>query len=129
MHETYLNGGTAGLHRKMVLLEEERFGTTMTVGLSKLNELNLSAETASGEQLFLDIAKLYDTFGTPRDLIRVFLEEKGIEFGEDEYNERFDAALQALQQQSDVSHTTRKSQISPLYASVLEKDARNKFHG
>ncbi len=114
---------------KMVRLEEERFGTTVTVGLAKLSDLKLSAETATGEQLFLDIAKLYDTFGTPRDLIRVFLEEKGIEFSEEQYNERFDAALQALQQQSDVGHTTRKSQVSPVYASVLEKVGSNKFHG
>ncbi|MEO7673374.1 MAG: alanine--tRNA ligase [Pyrinomonadaceae bacterium] len=114
---------------KMVRLEEERFGRTVTAGLSKLNDLKLSADKATGEQLFLDIAKLYDTFGTPRDLIRVFLEEKGIEFGEDEYNERFDAALQALQQQSDVGQTTRKSQVSPVYASVLEKVGANKFHG
>ncbi len=114
---------------KMVRLEEERFGATVTVGLSKLNDLNFSAATATGEQLFLDIAKLYDTFGTPRDLIRVFLEEKGIEIAEDEYNERFDAALQKLQQQSDVGHTSRKSQVSPVYAEILEKVGANKFHG
>jgi len=112
---------------KMVRMEEERFGNTMTVGLSHLNELDLN--DTKGDKLFPSIAKLYDTFGTPRDLIRVYLEEKGIEFAEDEYNERFDAALQELQSQGNIGHTERKSQISPVYAAVLEKVGANRFHG
>ncbi|MGH9820741.1 MAG: alanine--tRNA ligase-related protein, partial [Pyrinomonadaceae bacterium] len=113
---------------KMVRIEEERFGNTVTVGLGKLNELRIS-EGDGSDKLFLDIAKLYDTFGTPRDLIRVFLEEKGIEFGEDEYDQKFDHALQELQQQSDVGHTTRRSQVSPVYKEVLKKVGPNRFHG
>ena len=114
---------------KMVRIEEERFGNTVTVGLTKLNELGLGPNTPKNDDLFLSIAKLYDTFGTPRDLIRVYLEEKCLEFAEDEYDERFDAALQVLQQQSDVGHTTRKSQISPVYAELLGKVGANKFQG
>ena len=114
---------------KMVRVEEERFGNTVTVGLAKLNELDISASSAKDDELFLSIGKLYDTFGTPRDLIRVFLEEKGLEFDEDDFNERFDNALQELQKQGDVGHTTRKSQPSPLYAEILEKVSANKFLG
>src|SRR6478672_357183 len=99
---------------KMVRLEEERFSNTLTVGLGKLEDLDLSDKNA----LFTDIARLYDTFGTPRDLIRVFLEEKGVEFSEDEYNRKFDAALQELQKQSGVGHTERKAQISPVFAEI-----------
>src|SRR5215212_11317874 len=40
---------------KMVRLEEERFGNTLTVGLKKLEELDLTSDT-----LFADVAKLYD---------------------------------------------------------------------
>jgi alanyl-tRNA synthetase len=112
---------------KMVRLEEERFGNTMTVGLAKLNELDLSG--SEDPDLFLTVAKLYDTYGTPRDLIRVFLEEKGIVFEEDEFNEKFDVALQDLQKQSGIGQTERKSQISPIYAEVLEKVGTNRFHG
>src|SRR5437868_1870825 len=90
---------------KMVRVEEERFGNTVTVGLAKLNDLSISPNTAQGDDLFLSIGKLYDTFGTPRDLIRVFLEEKGIEFDEDDFNHRFDTALQELQSQGEVGHT------------------------
>ncbi|MBK7391861.1 MAG: alanine--tRNA ligase [Chloracidobacterium sp.] len=114
---------------KMVRVEEERFGNTVTVGLGKLNELGISASTPKDDDLFLSIGKLYDTFGTPRDLIRVYLEEKGLEFEEDDFNDRFDTALQELQSQGDVGKTERKSQPSPVYAEVLNKVGSNKFHG
>lgn len=113
---------------KMVRLEEERFGNTVTVGLGKLGELSISEDTPT-DDLFVQVAKLYDTFGTPRDLIRVFLEEKGIEFEEEDYNGRFDNALQELQKSSGIGQTQRKSEISPLYAEVLSKVGANKFHG
>jgi alanyl-tRNA synthetase len=114
---------------KMVRLEEERFGNTLTVGLGRLNELNIGADAAKDDELFLSIAKLYDTFGTPRDLTRVFLEEKGVEFEEDDFNTRFDAALQELQKQSAVGRTERKGEPSPVYTEVLEKVGTNTFRG
>lgn len=114
---------------KMVRIEEERFGNTVTVGLGKLNELDLSKDRGDDPQLFLDIAKLYDTFGTPRDLIRVYLEEKGIDLGEDEYDKKFDAALKQLQQQGAIGKTQRKETIDPIYASVLESTGASKFRG
>jgi alanyl-tRNA synthetase len=109
---------------KMVRLEEERFGATLTVGLKKLDELDLKSDS-----LFTDIAKLYDTYGTPRDLTRVYLEEKGVTFEEDDFNSRFDEALQAAQKQSGIGQTERKSQISPMYAELSEKIGTSKFHG
>jgi len=114
---------------KMVQLEEERFGNTVTTGLAKLGELDLRSLISDENRLFNEIAKLYDTFGTPRDLIRVYLEENGKVFEEVEYNDQFDAALQALQQQSGIGKTERKSEISPVYAALLEKTGANAFHG
>src|SRR5436190_2768005 len=114
---------------KMVRLEEERFGNTVTIGLAKLGELDLRSLISDENRLFSEIAKLYDTFGTPRDLIRVFLEENAKVFEEDEYNERFDAALQALQQQSGIGKTERKSDVSSVYAALLEQTGANAFHG
>ncbi len=114
---------------KMVRVEEERFGNTVTVGLGKLNELGISASTPKDDDLFLSIGKLYDTFGTPRDLIRLYLEEKGLEFEEDDFNKRFDVALQELQSLGEVGKTERKSQPSPIYAEILERVGANKFHG
>lgn len=113
---------------KMVRLEEERFGNTVTVGLGKLSELQIDKNTPTDE-LFTQVAKLYDTFGTPKDLIRVFLEEKGIEFEENDYNERFENALQDLQKRSGIGHTERKSEINPMYAVIAEAVGTIKFHG
>ncbi len=114
---------------KMVRLEEDRFGNTVTVGLGKLNELGISSSTPTDDDLFVSLGKLYDTFGTPRDLIRVYLDEKGLAFAEEDFNERFDNALQALQQQSGIGKTERKSAVSPVYAEVLENVGANTFHG
>lgn len=111
---------------KMVRLEEERFGNTMTVGLGKLNDLKIAADDPG---LLGELAKLYDTYGTPKDLIRVFLEEKGIAFEEDDYDTRFDAALQELQKQGNVGKTERKSAVSPIYAEVVGRVGWNQFHG
>jgi len=130
MHAAFPELGVQrGFIGKMVRLEEERFGNTMTVGLGKLGELSITPETQPNDELFLGIAKLYDTYGTPRDLIRVFLEEKGLAVEEDDYNERFDAALQELQKQSGIGQTQRKSEISPIYAEMLERVGANKFRG
>src|SRR5687768_542847 len=80
---------------KMVRLEEERFGSTLTVGLNKLDEVFAASKGAMPE--YKTLARLYDTFGTPRDLIRVGLEERGFIVDEEEFNRSFDAALQELQ--------------------------------
>ena len=74
MHEAYPE---LEVHRdfidQMVRLEEERFRSTMTVGLQKLEEL--FAKSGTGKQpSYVELARLYDTFGTPRDLIRVSME-------------------------------------------------------
>lgn len=114
---------------KMVRLEEERFANTVTVGLGKLNELGITPDSAKDEALFASVGKLYDTFGTPKDLIRVYLEEKGLEFEEDDFNTRFDAALAELQKQAGIGQTQRKSTVSPVYADVLAKVGNNEFHG
>ncbi len=92
------------------------------------NKVIEEAEIVAG-QFLKQLAQLYDTFGTPRDLIRVFLEEKKIKFDEDDFNRRFDAALQELQKQSGIGQTQRKSEISPLYAEVFGKVGSNVFRG
>jgi len=110
---------------KMVRLEEERFGNTMTVGLQKLDELF----SRKAEADFVEFAKLYDTFGTPRDLTRVKLEERGIHIEEEEFNDKFDAAIQELQQQSGIGKTQRAEKINPIYQEVLDKVGASVFHG
>jgi len=60
---------------KMVQIEEERFGNTLTVGLKKLDEL-LSRSDISAHISIKDLAKLYDTFGLTIDLMFVVLNSR-----------------------------------------------------
>lgn len=188
---------------KMVRLEEERFGATMTVGLKKLDEeiskyfndfhdrefnitlkntsvnpivaaqiaeLSLSLyekgtwedfknlikslkngsyekdvspetksfffnvfENVSNPQnirnLIAELAKLYDTFGTPKDLIRLILEEYGFEFSEDEFSEIIEASLADLQKQSEIGKTKQADKINPIYTALERTSVRSNFHG
>ncbi len=109
--------------QKMVRLEEDRFRSTLTVGLNKLDELFASTKGAMPE--YKALARLYDTFGTPRDLIRVSLEERGFVIEEDEFNRLFDAALQDLQQTTVTTKHEARAQINPVY----EKLPRSVFKG
>src|SRR5207244_3508128 len=63
---------------KMVRLEEERFGSTLTVGLQKLDKLiESSRDRDSGKVMVptLELTRLYDTFGTPIDLMYLILSQ------------------------------------------------------
>ena len=103
---------------KMVRLEEDRFRSTLTVGLNKLDELFASTKGAMPE--YKAMARLYDTFGTPRDLIRVGLEERGFVVEEDEFNRSFDAALQELQQATATTKHEARAQINPVYEKITQ---------
>ncbi|HEX2268362.1 MAG TPA: alanine--tRNA ligase [Pyrinomonadaceae bacterium] len=108
---------------KMVRLEEDRFRSTLTVGLNKLDDLFASTKGAMPE--YKALARLYDTFGTPRDLIRVGLEERGFVVDEEEFNRAFDAALQELQQATVTTKHEARAQINPVY----EKLPKSVFKG
>ncbi|MEK6334268.1 MAG: alanine--tRNA ligase [Acidobacteriota bacterium] len=95
---------------KMVKLEEERFGSTLTVGLARLDEL-FGKAPKDGMIPMVELARAYDTFGVPRDLIRISLIERGQVFAQDEvtFNEAFDDALRQLQggESSDARSPTK----------------------
>ena len=113
--------------RKMVSLEEDRFRSTLTVGLNKLDEVFAATKGAMPE--YKTLARLYDTFGTPRDLIRVGLEERGFLLAEDEFNDAFDAALQELQQTTGTEKGETKAKLNPVYASLADRFAKPVFKG
>ena len=64
---------------KVVVLEEERFNTTIDAGLGILSSL-ISELKEKGEKIISgeDAFKLYDTFGFPVDLTREIAEEAGL---------------------------------------------------
>jgi alanyl-tRNA synthetase len=128
MHEAYpeLEVQRAFIE-KMVKLEEERFGATLTVGLSKLDELFASTHGAKPE--YKASARLYDTFGTPRDLIRVGWEERGFSVDEDQFNQSFDQALQDLQQTGVAGKVEGKAKTGAAYADAADRLGRSQFRG
>ena len=111
----------------MVGLEEERFSTTLTVGLNKLDELFSTTGTAMPE--FSQLARLYDTFGIPRDLIRVALEERSFDITEEQFNQQFDDAVRQLQLAGSANPgTTATKTINAVYSEVAEA-GRSQFRG
>jgi len=113
--------------QKMVRMEEDRFRSTLTVGLNKLDEVFSASKGAMPE--YKTLARLYDTFGTPRDLIRVGLEERGFAIDEDEFNRAFDAALQDLQQTATTDKGETKAKANPVYANLAGRLSRSIFKG
>ncbi|HEV2707644.1 MAG TPA: alanine--tRNA ligase [Pyrinomonadaceae bacterium] len=114
---------------RMVKLEEQRFGSTLTTGLQKLDAL--FASTLEGQfPDWKELARLYDTFGTPRDLIRVSLEERGLTtFDEETFNERFDTALREIQRASVREQTTAQTKTKPVYAQISQRVGQSEFTG
>src|SRR5215207_925095 len=133
---------------RMVKLEEQRFGSTLSVGLQRFDDLIKKTEGASAPGM-KDLTRLYDTFGLPRDLIRVGIEDhlirrRGAEGGEplplpdyvvddrideDEFNASFDAALVELQQAGAGEKAEGKAKAKPVYANVAGRVGRSEFKG
>jgi alanyl-tRNA synthetase len=114
---------------RMVKLEEERFGTTLTMGLQKLDAL--FATIPEGEMPdYSELARLYDTFGTPRDLIRVGMEERGFKLDEETYNQEFDRALRDIQSTGAKEHSTARTvKTNPVYSRIAESAGPSEFTG
>jgi alanyl-tRNA synthetase len=113
---------------RMVKLEESRFASTLTIGLQKLDALFGQTQPGAYPD-WKDLAKLYDTYGTPRDLIRVALADRGLTaFAEETFNSRFDLALRELQQAGtrNVEVTKKAKEV---YARLAERVDKTDFTG
>ncbi len=81
-HYSYLGQKKAHIE-EMILLEEERFFTTIEAGIDLFNkELAGTDGVFSGEVAF----KLYDTYGFPLDLTQDMLREKGLGLDTDTFD-------------------------------------------
>jgi alanyl-tRNA synthetase len=139
---------------KMVRLEEERFSTTMTVGLKKLDELIKSCRennTDNAEIPTLELAKLYDTYGTPIDLMFVILNQGShkllhkaeydedfqlphkVEVGglpEEDFRNGIEKLVGELQQQKAQAHGSENKQAKPAYVALQRRnDTKTEFKG
>jgi len=107
--------------------EEQRFSRILTVGEPRLAELFERYSPAAPPML--ELARNYDTYGVPRDLIRVVLGQHGTDVTEDEFNERFDAALRELQQQTAPAVIEGDRRAREIYAMVAARLPRTEFRG
>ncbi len=137
---------------KMVRLEEQRFGTTLTVGLKKLSELIESSQQKSGRIRAIELARLYDTFGTPIDLMYVVLLQgdyliatgdepiggiisrivtvESKKLSEEEFRGVIEEQLKELQQQKVSAHAHDNKQAKSAYIALQRRnDTKTEFKG
>jgi alanyl-tRNA synthetase len=129
---------------KMVQLEETRFVNTLTVGLKKLDEL--TEEFGGVNYPVNELARLKDTFGTPIDLMYVYLNEDAErtlsyeketetrtlqikDLTGDEFNDYIEAAVQELQKTSEIGKTRQAEKINPIYAELQNAGVKSNFRG
>jgi alanyl-tRNA synthetase len=141
-----------GFIEKMVRFEEERFGATLTVGLKKLDELIASSLNEERGQVIVklkELAKLYDTFGTPIDLMYVILSQGNHRFwrkwvgsdntfssesfraiSEEEFRGEIEEELKELQQSGTEKQTAEHKKAKPVYVALSRRtDTRSEFKG
>jgi alanyl-tRNA synthetase len=112
---------------KLVLLEEERFATTLSSGLALLNEAvakikNEQKNVIPGDILF----KLYDTFGFPLDLVTDMARDMDLRLDEEGYR-------RAMQEQRDKARASwagsGQETIKPVYKEIAAAAGKPVFTG
>ncbi len=107
--------------------EEMRFARILTIGEPRLEELFERYTPAAPPMM--ELARTYDTYGVPKDLIRVVMGRHGFEMEEENFNEQFDSALAELQQQSAHAMAATVQRASAVYGLVTSRFAATEFTG
>jgi alanyl-tRNA synthetase len=117
------------LIEQIVRGEEQRFSRILSVGEPRLTDL--FATYAPAAPPMQELARTYDTYGVPKDLIRVVLGRHGVEMSEEEFNEQFDAALAELQRQSEsaMAVTSSARRAREIYARAADGLPATEFTG
>lgn len=97
---------------KVVLEEEKSFLNTLEGGLKRIEQLQLSDDSISGDEAFL----LYDTYGFPIDLTKLIASERGWVIDE----EGFESALQAQKDRSKADAKRSTSDWDSISEGVVE---------
>ena len=150
MHEPYPElEAQRGFIQKMVRLEEERFGSTLTIGLQKLDELieaDLKPPLGHGPVHIspYELARLYDTFGTPIDLMYVVLGERDVRVGspadyrhihrvketnEDVFREFITQHIKEIQSVGEGPKTKKQEKTDPIYSEIAQDVPVSVFDG
>lgn len=141
---------------KMVRLEEERFGNTLTVGLKKLNQVldSMPLSDNRGEVYLTRVlthkcpidkfAELYDTYGVPIDLIYVaytnFLHisfphwtanPNDFMFGYEKFKRDTKRCVKLIQSKSNAGKIQQAGteRVNPIYKSLERTSIRSNFLG
>ncbi len=103
--------------------EERRFRNTLRVCLPKLHDL---VERYGSEMPpYKEVARLYDTFGMPSDLMKVMLEQQNHTWDQD----AFDQALEDLQKTTQVVGAAPiQAKVKAIYQQIAER-AKTNFTG
>ncbi|HYM01125.1 MAG TPA: alanine--tRNA ligase, partial [Blastocatellia bacterium] len=112
---------------RIVKEEEHRFGRVLNIGQPKLEEV--FERSAPKTPPMAELVKAYDTYGVPRDLIRVVLGQHGVEMEEDDFNQQFDSALTEMQQNAAPLHAVKAKKGAEVYAKVAERLPKTEFTG
>ena len=99
--------------KNVVKEEEQSFLRTLEAGLKRIQQLTAEGKNISGKQLF----ELYDTFGFPRDLSILILNEKGMNCDTD----GFDAEMQKQKKRSKSAAKTTTSDWQVLIEDEIEE--------
>jgi alanyl-tRNA synthetase len=107
--------------------EENRFNRILGVGEPRLVEIFKRFEPSVPPMP--ELVKTYDTYGVPRDLVRVVLGQHGFEMTEEEFNDQFDAALKTIQQESAPPMTASARKTREIYGAVTRSLPPTEFIG
>lgn len=139
---------------KMVRLEEERFGATLTVGLQKLHALIDASWDAKANKVLVPtegLAKLYDTYGLPIDLMVVILSQGNFNYihklaepindvhyfigdfigmSKDRFKSAIEELLRRIQQGDGAVTTAESKKTKPIYVALSRRrDTKSSFKG
>jgi len=112
---------------KVVLLEEERFATTLDSGLALLNE-TVSALKAENKVMIPGhvLFRLYDTFGFPLDLVADMARDMQFELDEEGYR-------RAMQEQREKARAawagSGEEKVKPIYKEIAAQIKKPVFTG
>ena len=112
---------TAERVAKVVLTEEERFAHTLSIGLSRLEEI-IQQSKSSGSLPGIETFKLYDTFGLPLDFMVDAARDAGLEFD----HAGFEAAMR---EQRERARASWKGGAKAAAAPVFRELERTTFEG
>jgi alanyl-tRNA synthetase len=144
-----------GFIEKMVSLEEERFGSTLTVGLQKFEEYleerrenGIAGFSTNRPNLLVtpqDIAHFYDTFGLPIDLMYVILSIRDAHVvnsndiresydvkdkSEEEFRQTIEKHVRELQKQSATSRSKQNENVRSGYVALSRRHStKSEFKG